>query len=203
MSRHAHLSLCVLALHRALAFAIPHCQGQPEQADLNTTVTDDTELSLIYSIPLVSFAIYAAPYLAANGSAGINVPHPQRHLATAKDKQLVKPNADTLYTPIVYDLSQHDLVLHVPEYLPGRYWSFSFFDPYGDNYDVVGVANDTAGDYLLILKDSGSEPCESVKRSIESSTAYGIVLARNLLLGPNETALDEIHAYQDLSLIHI
>ena len=196
--------LCALGLIHQPSFASSTTIHDARKAPLEKREDsfNATRFSLIYSLPLVSYAIYAAPYIAANGSAGINTPHPQRHLATSNNKQLVKPNVDVLYTPTVYDLSENDLIVHVPEFLPNQYWSFSFHDPYGDNYHVLGVANHTeSGDYVLKLRGTNSEALEGLTTKprgvIESTTAYGIILVRYLVTAGNQTDIEEVDAIQN------
>lgn len=49
--------------------------------------------------------------------------------ATPQSTIVVLPNVDTLYSTALYDLSQNDLRVIVPEIGPDRYWSFAFYDP--------------------------------------------------------------------------
>jgi hypothetical protein len=51
----------------------------------------------------------------------------QRDLVKADFTKVVRPNNDTLYSFIFYDLSQSDLCFHVPE-IDDRYWAFSYYD---------------------------------------------------------------------------
>ena len=54
-------------------------------------------------------------------------------LATAQDRHLVRPNVDTLYSTIFYDLAKSDLEFTIPE-IKDRYWCFPFYDLYGNNF---------------------------------------------------------------------
>jgi len=45
----------------------------------------------------------------------------QRQLASIDSAAVIKPNVDTVYSRVVLDLSQNDVVLTIPE-IPDRYW---------------------------------------------------------------------------------
>ena len=44
----------------------------------------------------------------------------------------MRPNVDTLYSAMLYDVSQKDLVIVIPD-IDDRYWLFSFYDMYAFN----------------------------------------------------------------------
>lgn len=75
----------------------------------------------------MSYVNFTTPILRAQG--GPNGIYIRPRLADPNSKAVVKPNVDTLYTVVVIDLSQDDLVLTVPEISDGRYWVFPFYDP--------------------------------------------------------------------------
>lgn len=56
-----------------------------------------------------------------------NVTH-TRELATASSRAVVRPNADTLYSTVPYDLTKNDLIISFGK-LDNWYWLFSFYDP--------------------------------------------------------------------------
>jgi len=49
-------------------------------------------------------------------------------LATPTEPTVVLPNADTLYSTSVFDLSQDEVKVTIPEIDQDRYWSFAFYD---------------------------------------------------------------------------
>jgi hypothetical protein len=59
----------------------------------------------------------------------VNTLIPSSGLKTPNFRPVVDPNEDTLYSLAVFDLSQNDIVMDVPEVDSGRYWSFGFYDP--------------------------------------------------------------------------
>ncbi len=42
---------------------------------------------------------------------------------------MIKPNVDTLYSRVVLDLSEYDVILTVPNITDGRYWVYPVYDP--------------------------------------------------------------------------
>ncbi|KAH8888086.1 hypothetical protein GQ53DRAFT_654934 [Thozetella sp. PMI_491] len=78
-----------------------------------------------------------------------NTLYHQRDLAKPGSVNVVRPNADTVYTVAFYDVSSSDLVLSIPK-IEDRYWVFPFYDPYGDNLVNLGsISNSTPGEYLI------------------------------------------------------
>jgi hypothetical protein len=74
---------------------------------------------------LSAFATYAVPLLEEEG---VNKLQTRIELSNPSTMLGVLPNADTLYSTAVLDLSAEDLIVTVPEVDPGRFWSFSFYD---------------------------------------------------------------------------
>lgn len=54
----------------------------------------------------------------------------QRNLASVSSSAVIKPNTDTLYSRVVLDLSQNNVVLTVPNISDGRYWSYPVYDAF-------------------------------------------------------------------------
>lgn len=42
---------------------------------------------------------------------------------------MVRPNADTIYSVVMFDLSHSDLIIEVPEMPQDRYWVFPIVTP--------------------------------------------------------------------------
>lgn len=53
-------------------------------------------------------------------AGGVNTIFHQRNLASPGDPGVIKPNVDTLYSRVVLDLSESDVVLTVPNITDGR-----------------------------------------------------------------------------------
>jgi hypothetical protein len=60
---------------------------------------------------------------------GINSLFHARVLDTASDRAVVKPNADTLYSTIIFDFSQDNVVITVPDIPSDQFHLFSYYNP--------------------------------------------------------------------------
>lgn len=168
----------------------------------NTSSQDATEFALLYGYPLLAFQKASADRVQ---QFGVNELAFARALSNATARQVVKPNADTLYGNVIYDLSQDDLAITVPDIPDDAFCLFSFYDPYGDNWANIGTGNDAgAGEYRLRIRrtDSGVEAAKDMSGNdvnyINSPSLHGILLIRWLV---NSTNLDAVHAHQDATKV--
>ena len=135
-----------------------------------------------------------------------NVLHPGKRLATANDQNLVRPNVDTIYSTVFYDLSSNDLRLTIPE-IPGRYWCFSFYDLYGNNFaNVSSLQAYPPGPYRLMMGDDafGTDLDKSngdCVANIRSPTPYGLLLVRVLTTG-SEADMSKVQEMQAQVAVH-
>ncbi|MFC6063880.1 DUF1254 domain-containing protein [Streptomyces ochraceiscleroticus] len=85
------------------------------------------------------------------GSAPLNTLRHRAKLATPRDREIVKPNNDTLYSIAWLDLASGPLVLDVPD-VSGRYYSFQFLDAYTNTWAYVGrrTTGTEAGRHLIV-----------------------------------------------------
>ncbi|KAN0095632.1 DUF1214 domain containing protein [Hyaloscypha variabilis] len=148
---------------------------------LNATV-----FVLQYGLPLYSYAKLALPFV--DGPA---ILVHSTEFATPQSTIVVLPNVDTLYSTALYDLSQNDLRVTIPDIGPDRYWSFAFYDPFGNNFATISsIHNDPGGEYLLQYVEGGAwgfQPLVSGDGSSEyqgyvnSPTIDGTILGRILV----------------------
>lgn len=99
-----------------------------------STPQDALAFAYLYSFPLYAYALYVKAF----SNPQVNIAYPFRSLATPEDYAVVRPNVDTLYTPLFYDLSQGDLEFVIPEF-DDRYWLWPWYDLYGNNFGNVGA----------------------------------------------------------------
>ena len=59
-----------------------------------------------------------------------------RELATAQDRQVAKPNRDTIYSSVAIDLATGPVLLTVPPY--ERYWNVQFIDANSNVFGYMG-----------------------------------------------------------------
>ncbi|KAF2878282.1 hypothetical protein BDV95DRAFT_600949 [Massariosphaeria phaeospora] len=122
---------------------------------------------------------------------------------TSDNREIVRPNVDTLYSTVFIDLSTHDLEITVPN-LSSRYLVWPFYDLYGNNFANVGNnANVTCGKILVRYDQTniGAFPKGTIKAAagydgyIGAPTPYGINIVR--VEGSNTPEdLEAVHAIQ-------
>jgi hypothetical protein len=95
--------------------------GRAQSAEQNATA-----FALLYGYPLLAFEKLAPPLL---DLVGVNKIVHARVLATAANRTVVKPNVDTLYSTMIFDLSQANVVITVPEIPADQFYLFSYYDP--------------------------------------------------------------------------
>lgn len=104
--------------------------------------------------------------------------------ATFKD--MVRPNADTLYSMLWYDVETEPLILTAPD-SPDRYHVLPLMDMWTDVFACVGTQSTggTGGRFAIIGRDwQGNLPADV--RVIRSPTAYGWILGRIQANGPSD-----------------
>lgn len=171
-------------------------------AQSTTDAQNATTFSLLYGYPLLAWQSY---YTAIVEAAGVNTWHHSRELNTAANRTVVKPNVDTLYSQVVFDLSQSNVEITIPEVPAYNFKLFSFYDPYGDNFANVGTDGFyEPGTYLIqpyytpggnhttgLQVGGGSNGYVAI---VSSPTAYGTLLVR---WGLNQTNIDAVHRWQN------
>ena len=151
----------------------------------------------IYSFPLVlmdaTLRVGTNIEEPLNGKAPINQAGHARTLATAKFRQVVTPNVDTLYTQIFYDLSEDALVIKKPA--ADRFLNFQVMDAWSDTVAILGTGADTQDEriYLLTGPDFEDDVPEGMTR-VEIPTAIGWILGRTVCYGPDD--LENIYDIQ-------
>ncbi len=156
------------------------------------------EQAYIYSFPLMLMDTTMqvstnAVTPGSNGKAPANRWMHAKTLATAKFRQVVTPNVDTLYSQVFFDLRDDALVLHKPA--SDRYLMYQIMDAWSDTVAVLGTGGDTdeARDYLLTgPRFDGTVPDGMVQ--VKLPTAIGWLLGRTICYGPEDR--ENIYAIQ-------
>ncbi|QIX02492.1 hypothetical protein AMS68_008009 [Peltaster fructicola] len=166
----------------------------------NISAQDATTFALTYGYPLLA---YEKIRIQVNAT-GVNKWLHFRDFQTPSNKFVVKPNVDTLYSSMVYDLSHDDLLVSIPEGIPdSQFHLISFFDPFGTNYVNLGSLNtNTPGTYRLQPRTTEPTPQissgnDTVVATIKTSSIYGFLLIRWLV---NNTNIDQVHDWQDRTI---
>jgi hypothetical protein len=80
----------------------------------------------VYGYPLLAFEQLTPSVLALEGTN--NLFH-ARVLDTASDSTVVKPSVDTLYSTMIFDFSQDNVVITVPDIPSDQLHLFSYYNP--------------------------------------------------------------------------
>lgn len=110
-------------------------------------------------------------------------------------KEVIRPNYDTLYSILWFDLRREPLVISVPD-TAGRYYMLPLMDMWTDVFGVVGsrTTGVQAGHYALVPPGwNGDLPAGVVR--IDTPTELGWVIGRTQTNGPTDYSV--VHAIQD------
>ena len=133
-------------------------------------------------------------------TVGINNWLHKRILSTAEDVAVVRPNEDTLYSSLVYDLSHDDVVIEFPKVPEDQIHLMTYYDPYGNFIATLGTGYfDKPGKYYIRKRPDGAPVgldtnASNYQAYINSPTTYGVILIR---LALNSTNIDAVHVYQN------
>ncbi|WP_430812279.1 MULTISPECIES: DUF1254 domain-containing protein [unclassified Carboxylicivirga] len=201
MKKVVHLSLL------GLLFLSATCQSQTEKLSPQEAKQIAKE-AYIYAYPMLEhykmmFAMamypesgaYMAPFNVLTNNSELNGP---------KDTIIVRPNNDTFYSAVWFDLSKQPQILSVPAITDGRYYSFQIIDMYTHNIDYVGTRKTgfDAGAYMFVGPNWKGETPEGINKVIQSEGNYLLALARTQVFGPDdiESAKALINQYSVQSL---
>lgn len=113
----------------------------------------------------------------------------------AEDRDVVRYNFDTLYSPVWLDLAREPIILSVPD-TNGRYYLMPMLDLWTDVFSVVGsrTTGTKAGNYALVGPGwNGALPDGVVKIAAPTSVIW--ILGRTQTNGPAD--YDNVHKVQD------
>jgi hypothetical protein len=130
------------------------------------------------------------------GAGPPNNIHFARELVNASFKDVVAPNADTLYGQLWANLTVEPIVLQVPAIEGDRYYSFEFLDAYTNDYIYVGsrATGFEGGTYLIAGPNwQGTVPDGMTK--IWAPTDLNWVL--NRILVKDKADIPNVNAIQD------
>lgn len=163
-----------------------------------------TEEAYIYAYPMLDhykmmFALAIYPESGAY-EAPFNVLKNTYDLKGPEHTVIVRPNNDTFYSIVWFNLSGEPMVLKVPAIADKRYYSFQIIDMYTHNIDYVGTraTGFDAGSYLFVGPDWKGEVPEGIDKVIQSESNYPVALGRTQVYGPDdvEDAKEVMDGYQ-------
>ena len=153
------------------------------------TLTEDEAYEIgveayTYAYPLVLMETTnrVTTNVARPDSASLRAPYNQLVHATAfpdaSFKDVVRPNADTLYSLVRYDVGQEPMVITVPD-TAGRYFSLTLMDMWTDAYASIGTRTTGAATGRFAIVGPGWRgPLPAGVRKIVSPTAGGWLTGR-------------------------
>jgi hypothetical protein len=102
-------------------------------------------------------------------------------------KEVVTPNADTLYSMALLDLRAEPMVLQVPP-IKDRYYVIQFVDLFGTNPHFIGsrATGSQAGTYLLVDPSWDVEAVDEFDGVLPFDTTLVFVIGRTQLLGEED-----------------
>ena len=110
-------------------------------------------------------------------------------LATPKDRGIVVPNNDTLYSSAWYDLRYGDLMIRVPPMdHPQRYWNVMILDGYTHVAYVCRRHHGTQGTEVRVTLDPSQPPANDDSAVITVGTPTAWVIIRVLVESPEDLA---------------
>ena len=151
----------------------------------------------IYAYPLVIMEITRRAQANAAAAGGKELTNRFSHRSTfpgAKFTDVVRPNADTLYSQLYYDVSREPLVISVPD-SGSRYYLLPTLDMWTDVFSSTGsrTTGNAAQTYALVAPQwRGQLPAGM--EAIRSPTNMGWMIGRTQTNGPSDYA--NVHKFQ-------
>lgn len=177
----------VLSLILCLCMLLSGSAYGEQETDVWETVRE----SYIYAFPLVLMDATMASATNTEEPTGGKAPANQfihsKALVNADFRNVVSPNADTIYTQVWYDLSQEPILYVLPE--AGRFCKVQVMDAWTNTPAVL----DHAGTYAITLSSWEGELPDDVTR-INVPTAMGWSITRTILSGAED--LPNVQAIQ-------
>ncbi|TWB04449.1 DUF1254 domain-containing protein [Bradyrhizobium stylosanthis] len=155
----------------------------------------------IYAYPIVTMDVSMRQSTNVPNAGAIPLRAPVNQFAHARtypraeDRDVVRYNFDTLYSPVWLDLTREPIVLSVPD-TDGRYYLLPMLDMWTDVFSVVGsrTTGTEAQNFVLTPPGwSGTLPEQTTK--IVAPTPVIWILGRTQTNGPAD--YDNVHKIQD------
>jgi len=158
-------------------------QGQNVPADLH----DIAERAYIYAYPLVLLE-------ATRGAQSVNQFTHVPQFPRPDIRQIVRPNADTLYSTAWLDLAKEPILIHVPD-SGGRFYLLQFMDAWTETFADPGkrTTGTTEAWFAVVGPNWKGTLPEHVTR-LDAPTNIGWLLGRTQTNGASD--YENVHAFQ-------
>lgn len=150
------------------------------------------EEAYIFAFPMIDHykMMFAMAMYPESGAYAVpfNVLHHNPALSGPKDTIIVRPNNDTFYSAVWFDLSKQPQVLKVPAITDDRYYSFQIIDMYTHNIGYVGTRETgfDAGTYMFAGPNWEGKTPEGIDKVIQSEGNFVLALTRTQVFGPDD-----------------
>ncbi len=168
------------------------CEKAQIETKTEETKTIIAEEAYIFAYPMLEhykmmFAMAMYPESGAY-TAQFNVLYNNPKLNGPQDTIIVRPNNDTFYSGVWFDLSAQPQLLKVPAITNGRYYSFQIIDMYTYNIDYIGSrkTGNGVGVYMFAGPDWKGEVPKGINKVIKSEGNYLLALGRTQVFGPDD-----------------
>lgn len=153
----------------------------------------------VYGYPLVLMQVTRQVATNVTEPTGLMAPINQlAHGRTFPDPSftlVVRPNADTLYTSLNFDVSKEPLIISVPD-SGGRYYLLPFLDEWTDVFAVPGKrTTGTSAQIFAIVGPNWHGRLPAGARRYDSPTAFGWLGGRTQTNGKAD--YEAVHKFQD------
>jgi hypothetical protein len=146
-----------------------------------------------YAYPIVICELTRRVCLASG--LAMNAFSHRREFPDAHFSAIVRPNADTLYSQLWFDVSKEPLAISVPD-SGGRYYLLPMLDLWSNVFDVPGSrTTGTQPQLIVIARDGWQGDLPANADLIYSPTAVGWVIGRTQTNGPAD--YENVHQFQD------
>jgi hypothetical protein len=178
----------------------PHAASpKPSGPTVLATVTVDdarkiAEQAYIFAYPLV---VTEMTRRATTGGGDARFMNRFRHEAAFPDdrfREVIRPNADTLYSAAWFDLSREPVLLHVPD-TKGRYYIMQIMDAWSETIASPGKRTTGTGEAWFAVAGPGWKgKLPGNVRRIDSPTSIAWLIGRTQANGPKD--FDYVHTIQ-------
>jgi hypothetical protein len=170
------------------------------RTDSSSDLTRIAQEAYLYLYPLVTMEVTRriATNVPAGARPGFGPANAFTHLRAFPPgdfKEVIRPNFDTLYSILWFDLRDGPVVVSAPD-TGGRYYMLPMLDMWTDVFAVVGsrTTGTTAGHYALVGPGWDGRLPADVER-IDAPTPRGWIIGRTQTNGPADYA--SVNAIQD------
>ena len=190
----------------SLAFVLPLLAFAVAQPSASAPVAQEEDFAFevgteayVYAFPMMMMEMTRRVSTNVESPIGVFAPMNQfAHLRAFPDhnfREVVRPNVDTLYSIVWFDVSEEPLVLSIPEGTE-RYHMMPMLDMWTDVFACPGTrTTGSAGGHFAIMGPRWSGELPAGVQGIRSPTSVGWIIGRTKTNGSSD--YETVHAIQD------